>query len=788
MKKCYNIENQILSKFKNLNCTGNNKWTANCPSHNDTNPSLSISIKNDKILLKCFAGCSFEQIVEAVGLKQSDLCLNENKKNTSQSSKTVQPCNTSNNNTCQSSKTVQPCNTPTGNDEKDSIGCTLELYADFKEIPEDFLKSLGLHDVKISFNREKIDALEIPYHDEAGKHLATRHRTALYGKDKFRWKKGNKTDLYGLNHLDKARERGFLVIVEGESDCHTLFYNDFPTIGVPGASNWKESRDAVRFKGIETIYLIKEPDTGGDTLLKSLMNSSLASRLRIVDLGKFKDPSELWLDNRKAFKTKFQGCLDRSLPLAEFLSDQEREKREKSFVLCEPVARTENILDALVVALLDIGVVGEERLSKLLFLSGVTRLFQKPVSVTVVGCSSSGKSYTTETILEEFFPPEAYYPLSASSEKALIYSKESFRHRILVIREWAGIQGDFMEYIIRSLLSEGKISYEVTELDPDTKQYGARKIEKEGPTALFLTTTKFNLNPENENRAITVATDESPEQTRRVLLAIAEDKPITIDLRPWLELQNWLSFNVGPVFIPYAKGIVDLLNTIAVRLRRDFSKFISLIKAHALIHQLNRDRDKKGRIVATIDDYRVVYELVNDLIGYGIEASVPKNIRDVVKAVEKLTVEMKRPVSVTEVSDELEIHKATASRNLKSAGERGFLKNQTAQRGMEAQWVLHEHLPEDSSFLPSPEELMACYKNTKIFKIKPVYSIDQYFFAYNEYLKEHKPDQKEAYRHYMEVCDQKNRRHDNDREAFYIEYGDRYLWADMFREYKAGLL
>jgi hypothetical protein len=49
-------------------------WTARCPAHDDRDPSLSISIGDDsKVLMKCFAGCSVEAIVAALGLSMGDL-------------------------------------------------------------------------------------------------------------------------------------------------------------------------------------------------------------------------------------------------------------------------------------------------------------------------------------------------------------------------------------------------------------------------------------------------------------------------------------------------------------------------------------------------------------------------------------------------------------------------------------------------------------------------------------------------------------------------------------------
>lgn len=55
------------------------RWTACCPAHNDKNPSLAITQTDDgRILLKCFGGCSAQQVVEAVGMDLTDLFPNDN--------------------------------------------------------------------------------------------------------------------------------------------------------------------------------------------------------------------------------------------------------------------------------------------------------------------------------------------------------------------------------------------------------------------------------------------------------------------------------------------------------------------------------------------------------------------------------------------------------------------------------------------------------------------------------------------------------------------------------------
>lgn len=60
--------NNILPLFKNVRQTSNG-YTSRCPSHNDYKNSLSL--KDDgsgKILFNCFAGCSYQDIVAALGI------------------------------------------------------------------------------------------------------------------------------------------------------------------------------------------------------------------------------------------------------------------------------------------------------------------------------------------------------------------------------------------------------------------------------------------------------------------------------------------------------------------------------------------------------------------------------------------------------------------------------------------------------------------------------------------------------------------------------------------------
>lgn len=64
---------ELLSRLERVR-TSTNGWTARCPAHEDSTPSLSVTIGEDgRILLKCFAGCEVTAIVEALGLGLPDL-------------------------------------------------------------------------------------------------------------------------------------------------------------------------------------------------------------------------------------------------------------------------------------------------------------------------------------------------------------------------------------------------------------------------------------------------------------------------------------------------------------------------------------------------------------------------------------------------------------------------------------------------------------------------------------------------------------------------------------------
>lgn len=71
------VEN-IISKFPDARKSRNGKgWKCKCPVHDDRKPSLSISEGDKGIVMICRAGCRTEDVVNAIGMKMSDLFYND---------------------------------------------------------------------------------------------------------------------------------------------------------------------------------------------------------------------------------------------------------------------------------------------------------------------------------------------------------------------------------------------------------------------------------------------------------------------------------------------------------------------------------------------------------------------------------------------------------------------------------------------------------------------------------------------------------------------------------------
>jgi hypothetical protein len=666
-------------------------WMARCPAHEDRHNSLSIHHRDGRWLVKCHAGCGWQEIIAALGLDAGDLFDDAGREGDgsipARNRATVQPRPDSSG-AAAAGRWSQTSSTP-------PVGLTLEQYATARGIPFEFLKTCRVSE----FTYDHKPALRIAYLGPGGEELAVRFRIALEG-DRFRWKSGSKPCLYGLHRLAEAQKAGHVVLVEGESDCHTLWLHGIPAIGIPGATNWREERDARHFDGIETIYVVVEPDGGGDAVRKSLSRSTIRHRAKLVSLP-IKDPSALHLQGPAEFARRWHVACRNAIPWSAVEAEANAAERTEAWEQCSGLARKSNILEAFDEELSGLGLVGERRAAKLIYLAVTSRLLDRPVSVAVKGPSSGGKSFVVETTLK-FFPPAASYSLTAMSDRALAYSNEPLQHRHLVIYEAAGMTSDFATYLIRSLLSEGRLRYETVEITREG--LAPRVIEREGPTGLIVTTTSLRLHPENETRMLSLTITDTHVQTAAVFRALAQENIHNdVDLTQWHALQTWLSTGLARVSIPFAGELAQLVPPVAVRLRRDFKTVLMLIRAHAPLHQASRPKDQQGAVIADLEDYAAVRELVADLVAEGVEATVKAEIREIVETTARLIAEGREEVRQADLKAVLNLDKSAISRRVAAALDGGFLKNLEDRKGRPARLVVGDPLPANRDVLPVPD-------------------------------------------------------------------------------------
>jgi hypothetical protein len=378
-------------------------WTARCPAHDDHDPSLSIgqNIHGD-VLLHCFVGCATEEIVRVLGLTMEDLFARRNGKNNMYPLPHRDPRNSATvNQKSQSTpevtqeKTVAEAAQQSATVQQSNNGITLTQYAEAKRLLIEFLQSLEL-----SNRRYKgLPAIHIPYYDTDGTVSCTRYRVAVIGKGHTVTKAGDTTCLYGLSRLETPTPGSSITIVEGESDCQTLWFHGVQALGLPGAKNWKEDRDATYVEGFDTIYVVDEGDLGGKAVRRWLSTSTIRHRVRMVNLGETKDPSALYLKDPSRFREQWQSACEAATPWTDEAEAEAKQQAETAWLLCKALAEKPSILDAFAEDYHTL-VAGEDRAGKLLFLSLMTRYLNRPVSAVLKGPSSAGKSYITEQVVK----------------------------------------------------------------------------------------------------------------------------------------------------------------------------------------------------------------------------------------------------------------------------------------------------------------------------------------------------------------------------------------------------
>jgi hypothetical protein len=186
------------------------------------------------------------------------------------------------------------------------VALTVQELAAAKRLPVEFLTDqLGVADAPGRVVR-------IPYYDDAGEEVGAKRRPDM-DRDSYRWEEGKPIRAYGDWRQHEARGKGWLVLVEGETDSWALWLHGFPALGLPG-SGAAGTLTAEHLSGVQDVYVVREPDRGGPTFVagvaRRLVALGYAGRAWVVEMPDgIKDPSALHIDAPAMFNQRMDAAL-----------------------------------------------------------------------------------------------------------------------------------------------------------------------------------------------------------------------------------------------------------------------------------------------------------------------------------------------------------------------------------------------------------------------------------------------------------------------------------------------
>jgi DNA primase len=283
------------------------------------------------------------------------------------------------------------------------------------------------------------------------------------------------------------------------------------------------------------------------------------------------------------------------------------------------------------------GIVGEETNKLLGYLAAVSRKLEEPLAVVVQSSSAAGKTSLMEAVLA-FIPAEERVKYSAMTGQSLFYMGETnLKHKILAIVEEQGAER--ASYALKLLQSEGELTIASTGKDPQTGKLVTHEYRVEGPVMIFLTTTAVEIDEELLNRCLVLTVDEDREQTRAIHRLQREKQTLEGLLarraRPGLlKVHQDAQRMLKPILVanPYARHLTFLDDR--TRTRRDHVKYLTLIRAIALLHQHQRPilSVEHGGVVVpyvevTREDIAVANRLAHQVLGRSLDELAPQTRR-----------------------------------------------------------------------------------------------------------------------------------------------------------------
>lgn len=402
---------------------------------------------------------------------------------------------------------------------------------------------------------------------------------------------------YGLWKLrDFVHKDGRIYIVDSEIDALVMWASGYNAIAVPGYDNWDPAWTNY-LEGIDEIRFVLPEDKVDSELSKTIFaEMPMRSKCSLILLGDRKSLWSIYTHDKASFNAKLK-CFDKSrkhiTQFAELLVASEFSSTSKDFV------RFVNNKDLLGIMYRDLhkwGTAGEEDLTKLMFLTMISRLSRNPLNLYVSGVSGSGKTFITQRVLE-LFPESAYFHVTSENFKEVLHDISELNNRIAILDEQSMSEDEF-EFVF-SILSHKK-----------SHCWGKSNVNDSTGFGIIVLAQSSNR---NLSQYLWVRICENSAQTKRVFNTVSQSHDRPANVLRWIELQKWLESERFKVKIPFLPDILNGINDMSTHMRRTIHLMITLIESHAWLHKSNRERDDYGNVIADMmKDYKRVWRLSVD--------------------------------------------------------------------------------------------------------------------------------------------------------------------------------
>lgn len=314
-------------------------------------------------------------------------------------------------------------------------------------------------------------------------------------------------------------------------------------------------------------------------------------------------------------------------PAAPILSAEEEEQ-------ALALLRAPDLMQRIVQDLHQLGVVGEDMNLMAAYLAAVSRKLDAPLAVLIQSTSAAGKSALMDAVLS-LVPPEERIRYSAMTGQSLYYLGETnLSHKILAIAEEEGVRQ--AAYALKLLQSDGELTIASTAKDEATGNLQTRQYTVKGPVMLMLTTTAIDVDEELLNRCLVLSVNESREQTAAIHARQRQRQTLEGLLQQagreqLLQLHHNAQRLLAAVAVvnPYAERLSFLSDK--TRTRRDHMKYLTLIRAVALLHQHQRELKRvehAGQVLryieVTREDIALANRIAHEVLGRTLDELPPQ--------------------------------------------------------------------------------------------------------------------------------------------------------------------